>query len=372
MEAMRRLVGILLFATTIAYLWLASTASNSSASAADTSNAKVYFHTLKPHATLRNGARCAQLVPQSSWEPRPENAQANVAIPPVSELGSFLAEPLNFIDGPPASDFRTVDGNYTGTTDMIIRWAACKWGINEDVLRAEAFQESTWSAYTTGDFRTAEADCVAGVWNGWQLSGYCWQSYGITQVKMASYNAWPMGWDSTSFNLDFRGAYWRACMNGDVAYYYDQVPSPGYPAYPTGTTMQMMWGCMGSWYSGSWYDAGALTYIDELAALVEAKPWRTLPVGTSTSLTLLSPANNQTVSGSVAVTLNLDQNDPQACYACLSIDGVSQTCSPAAGPWTWNTNSYVLNGHHAVEVDAYTCSGAGPNYHAAAVVTVAN
>jgi hypothetical protein len=72
------------------------------------------------------------------------------------------------------------------------------------------------------------------------------------------------------------------------------------------------------------------------------------------------------------VTLNLDQNDPKACYACLSIDGVQQTCTPATGPWTWNTNTYVINGHHAVQVDAYTCSDAGPNYHAAAVVTVAN
>ena len=28
-----------------------------------------------------------------------------------------------------------VTGNFTGTTDMILQWAACKWGIDEDIVR---------------------------------------------------------------------------------------------------------------------------------------------------------------------------------------------------------------------------------------------
>ena len=332
----------------------------------------IHFATLPPHAVLPTGAKCAQLVPNSSWEPRPENRQANSAIPTAAELAPFLAQPLNFIDGPPPSDFQTVDGNYTGTTSMIIQWAACKWGMDQNALSAEAYQESTWSAYTTGDFQTMASACLAGNWSGWQVANYCWQSYGITQMKMMSYNAWPMAWDSTSFNLDFRGAYWRACMNGDVQYYYDNVPSAGYPVYPTGTTTQMMWGCMGSWYSGSWYDSNALTYISEIQSLMHTQPWTKLPAGASSSLALLEPANNQTVSGVVPVVISLNQANPKACYACLSIDGVHQTCTPAAGPFTWNTADYVLNGHHAIQVDAYTCSGAGPNYHTAADVTVSN
>jgi hypothetical protein len=191
-------------------------------------------------------------------------------------------------------------------------------------------------------------------------------------MKMMSFNAWPMAWDSTAFNLDFRGAYWRACMNGDVAYYYDDVPSPGYPVYPAGTTDQMMWGCMGSWYSGSWYDSGALEYIAELQAWDSSQPWLTWPTTGAPSLALVSPASGQTVSGLVPITITLNQADAKACYACFSIDGVHQTCTPAVGPWTWDTDNEVLNGHHALQVDAFTCSGAGPNYHVGVVVTVAN
>lgn len=333
----------------------------------------IHFGTLPAHAQLPTGALCAGSVVPSSWEPRPENTQANNTIPTTAELIPFHAQPLNFSGGPPASDFQAVDGNYTGTTDMILRWAACKWGVDEDVLRAQALQESTWSSYTTGDLRTTQSQCEAGNWYGWQSGqGYCWQSYGIMQVKMSSYNAWPMAWDSTAFNADFRGAYWRACMNGDVQYYYGQTPSPGYPTYPNGTTDEMNWGCMGSWYSGSWYDSGSLGYIRSLQQLVSSKPWLTLPVGSSQSLVITAPANNQAVLGKIAIAINLNQSDPKACYACWSVDGVHQNCSPAIGPWTWDTRAYVLNGHHAIQVDAFTCSGIGPNYHAAENLKVAN
>jgi hypothetical protein len=256
---------------------------------------------------------------------------------------------------------------------MIIRWAACKWGVDEDILRANAYEESTWSSYTTGDLRTDITDCEAGDWDGWDpVQDYCWQSYGLTQIKVASFNAWPMAWDSTAFNADFRGAYWRACMNGDVAYLDNLIPSPGYPTYPNGTTDQMTWGCMGSWQSGAWYDSGGLSYIATLQSLLAAEPWLSMPASPSPSLSLIAPANNQTVSGNVPVSISLDQNDPKACYACLSIDGVYQTCTPAVGPWTWDTNVHVLNGHHTIQVDAYTCAGGNPNYHAAVDVTVNN
>jgi autotransporter family porin len=35
-----------------------------------------------------------------------------------------------------------VTGNFTGTTDEIIQWAAHKWGIDEDVVRSVATAES--------------------------------------------------------------------------------------------------------------------------------------------------------------------------------------------------------------------------------------
>lgn len=335
--------------------------------------ARAYFPTLPPHALLPSEAFCSGQIEASSWEPRPENATANKDIPSTSELAAFHAEPLNFSDGPPNADFVRVDGNYSGTTDMIIRWAACKWGMDENVLRAQAFWESTWTSTAVGDFSTEQASCAAGAWNGWQPQDYCWESYGITQMKVDSYNAWPMAWTSTAFNLDFRAAYWRACMNGDVLYYYWNVPSGGYPAYSaSGATSPMQWGCVGSWYSGEWYDAAALNYIADIENLYATRPWRNLPAFNSPALSIITPAPNQIISGLFNISIHLNQTNPKACYACLSLDGVHQTCTPANGPWPWNTTENVLNGVHSVQVDAYTCSGEGPNYHAGIDVTVAN
>ena len=47
-----------------------------------------------------------------------------------------------------------VTGNFTGTTDQIIQWAACKWGIDEDIVRAQAAKESGWHQNAAGDWRT--------------------------------------------------------------------------------------------------------------------------------------------------------------------------------------------------------------------------
>jgi len=53
----------------------------------------------------------------------------------------------------PAADTfaRRIDGNFTGTTDEIIRWGACKWGFDEDIVRAVAVNESYWRQSQLGD-----------------------------------------------------------------------------------------------------------------------------------------------------------------------------------------------------------------------------
>ena len=47
--------------------------------------------------------------------------------------------------------FNRVDGDFAGTTDEIIQWAACKWGIDEDIVRAQVIKESCWYQSATGD-----------------------------------------------------------------------------------------------------------------------------------------------------------------------------------------------------------------------------
>ena len=35
-----------------------------------------------------------------------------------------------------------------------------------------------------------------------------------------------------------------------------------------------LWGCMGAWYSGDWYDGGAQAYIERVQEQYNSKPWR--------------------------------------------------------------------------------------------------
>lgn len=310
-----------------------------------------HFGTLQPHASLPTGAQCAQWIAASTWEPRPENGVANRTKPAAARLLSFYAQPL-FSDSTPASDFATVDGNYTGTTDMILRSEACKWGIDEDILRAQAANESNWTQSSNGDLRTDASQCSAGNWNGWNGS-YCYQSYGITQIKVFDYNTWPEAWTSTPFNVDFRGAYQRACMNGDISYLASETPSPGYPTYPNGTTDQMLWGCIGQWFSGDWYDSGAIQYISDVQNLLASKPWLGWPSATGSYLSITSPANGATVKGIVPIVVDLSSS---VSWIEFCQDGSYLTSSPP-NTYNWDTTNFVINGTHSIGVDAHDSSG---------------
>ena len=48
------------------------------------------------------------------------------------------------------------------STDEILQWAACKWGIDEDIVRAQAAKETYWTQDHLGDFGTDPARCVPG------------------------------------------------------------------------------------------------------------------------------------------------------------------------------------------------------------------
>jgi hypothetical protein len=234
-----------------------------------------YFTTLPPHAALPSGAECAAAVKKGiSWEPRPDNYTANHTVPGLMELAKFHLAPIKGTFAP-VSDFLRVDGDFTGTTDQILRWGACKWGIDEDIVRAQAIVESDWNQHRASDRSDDHSQCppgsgFEGAWNGLE----CQESYGIMQVKYSSFGGWPLTRKSTAFNVDFRLAYQRACMNGDIHYLSQQNPAADYPHYPDGTAEQMLWGCIGDWYTGAWYDAGAIHYIAEVKTALQNKRWK--------------------------------------------------------------------------------------------------
>src|SRR5262249_35985684 len=124
-----------------------------------------YFATLKPGEALPSGSSCAHRVRRSPWEPRPQNDKAN-----RTPGGRHV-----IIEGASAS-FNSrfgsrVDGNFTGSTNEIIQWGACKWGFDEEITRARAVQESYWRQSKRGDQSHDARTCKS-----IGKTAPCWQS----------------------------------------------------------------------------------------------------------------------------------------------------------------------------------------------------
>jgi len=180
-----------------------------------------------------------------------------------------------------------VDGQYTGTTDMIFRWAACKWGIDEDVVRAQASNEHwSWDQLDSGgDKRYSESQCVNGEFSLWNYEcvDCCYQTWSDFQTKViTNWQTWPMIHTSTAFAADYRFADQRACMDGDYAGYFVNKPAYNGHTYAgdiaSGNLSVIFWGCLGWHYSGEWYDgnssSGAVYYINALKQTYTEKPWK--------------------------------------------------------------------------------------------------
>lgn len=214
-------------------------------------------------AQLPGDTQAAALVKRSTWEPRPVNAAANATIPPQPVSRPGYEGMLNY-----AALFGRVSGNFTGTTDEIIQWTATKWGLPDEVIRAAAVVESQW-------YQNEKVNGVPVRWHGYGDYGSCGgapaasgygvsgpASYGIIQVKYCSHpNTWPHSELSTAYNLDYYGAVMRGCVEG-----WDSWLKNGYAAGD-------LWGCVGRWYAGEWYSAGANEYIAKVKAEQEARRW---------------------------------------------------------------------------------------------------
>ena len=176
------------------------------------------FATLPVGAELPSGAECATRV-RPAAEIRSANATEN----------ALRGSRINANTRSDWAQFSRVDGDFVGTTDEIIQWAACKWGIDEDIARAQVIKESNWYQSTNGD-------------NG--------ESWGLGQVRDTSHqSAFQYSVNartSSSYNLDYTYASWRACYEG-VYTWLNTVERNG--TYASGD----VWGCLGVWFSGRWY-----------------------------------------------------------------------------------------------------------------------
>jgi autotransporter family porin len=208
-----------------------------------------HFSTLAPGTALPSESDCAAQVRRSSFEPRPDNATANntnVYAQGGRLTGSYLNQ---------YGYESRVTGNFTGTTDEIIQWGACKWGIDEDIVRAQSVQESYWHQSTLGD-------CNGGPTVS-QTHGCA--SVGLLQVKGADIppthpGTWPYAYQSTAFNADYMLGVLRACYEGKETWLGN-----GYQAGD-------IWGCVGRWFSGDWY-INSRQYIASVQGIEAQKVW---------------------------------------------------------------------------------------------------
>ncbi len=205
------------------------------------------FSTLPPGSPLPSGAECAGRVRRSEWEPRPENTQANRTRGVRGVRIDGASDAYN------ARLAGRIDGDFTGTTDEIIQWGACKWGFDEDLVRAVAVVESWWKQSTVGD-------------NG--------DSFGLLQVRAPVHvGTFPYARDSTAYNVDFSLAWRRACYDGEFTWMNHAGKQGGYAKGDE-------WGCIGAWFSGDWYDgdenvpySGARPYIREVKQRLAERTW---------------------------------------------------------------------------------------------------
>ena len=221
---------------------------------------------------LSDSAAAAQVTHQP--EDRPENTDANNYVPSDSELAAFYGS--RDPSGRTAVQFNPLTQYVTGrpgltdpSTDDLIQWAAHKWGIPEDVVRAQIATESNWRQSTLGDRQTVPADWYALYPPQAQIIGTSdvYQSMGISQIKWTPDNSLhagtdPLRWKSVAFNLDYYGA--------SVRYYYDGLCSWCTAGYAPGQE----WNSIGAWFNPQpWLNLGQLDYIQRVMGNLADRPW---------------------------------------------------------------------------------------------------
>ena len=179
------------------------------------------------------------------------NATANTTIPPAARTstGSTGNQTPEM-----AYNFSKVDGNFSGTTDEILEWAACKWGMDQNIAKAEATAESSWYQSTVGD-------------NG--------DSYGHLSSPGSARRVFRVReqWagrlslarrSSTALDADAQMAYLRAVYDGQS---YMRNGGNGSPALKGD-----IWNAVSTWQSGS--DTGPDGYVQEIQGYLASQAWR--------------------------------------------------------------------------------------------------
>ena len=210
------------------------------ASAVPAASAAAKATTQPPGFQPLSSTAAAGLVVRNGFEPRPGNTKANHAVPTKRALKAW-----RHTSKMPYA--RKVDGRFTGTTDEILQWAAYKWGLDEDLLRAVAARESWWKQTTVGD------------------GG---DSFGLFQIRRPFHctGKCSIARRSTAFNADYYAGTVRAYFDG-------LMPWVGKRSHGTPYAAGDLWGSVGAWFAGRWWTGPAAGYIADVQARLAERPW---------------------------------------------------------------------------------------------------
>ena len=236
-----------------------------SAPAAAATPVPSYFRTLPPGTRLPAGSQCAAWV---RARPMAENKGVNSHFNHVT--GHSVGSGFFSGDQPQADKWIAprINGDFTGTTAEILRWAACKWGIDQDMVFAQAAVESWWRQTAKGDWESS--GCPPGHGPGVDgQAGLCPQSWGILQNRYPyEKTSWPGIEKSTAMNADTAYAIWRSCFDGYETWLNSVQHGSAYRAGDA-------WGCIGRWYACRWHTAPARQYIAKVQQYLREKIWTT-------------------------------------------------------------------------------------------------
>lgn len=222
---------------------------------------------------LADSAAAAAVTPEP--ENRPVNTTANQYVPTTAELQAFRSalDPWNRtpVQANPYNSY--VTGDYAGTTDEIIQWAAAKWGIPVDWLRAQYMQESGWCSNMLGD-RTTVSPAEYNLYPPQaRVPGRddVYESMGISQIKWrpdgsVGAGTEPLRRESTAFNVDYHAA--------SLRFYYDDPSgvrsSWRDPTYLPGQT----WNSVGGWFNPyPWNNPGQQSYVQDVQHQLVNETW---------------------------------------------------------------------------------------------------
>jgi autotransporter family porin len=226
-----------------------------------------HFTTLPPGSALPPSAQCAAWVGAVAY---PENKRVNRSYNQAT--GHRLAADF-FVAG--ADDPRAntqlaarVDGAFSGTTRQVLRWTACKWGVDEDVVFAQAAKESWWRQTGKGDWASDPSTCAPGHGLGVDgQSGQCPNSFGILQNRYSiERSSWPGIFNSTAMNADTAYMIVRTCFEG-YEYWLNTVERGR--QYAAGD----IWGCLGRMLDGRWHTAAGEQYAAAVQDYVRQRIW---------------------------------------------------------------------------------------------------